>query len=150
FPCPRPLTEPAEVDGQTVTAEEFVNDGEYLLGTAATASKFAAPLARLVDLCRDYSLSGTLEPAPPWLGGWEHDDARPWPTPDDLDVDLNLFPDPAWLTDIATSVGGMLRECRLPKVIGHVDWHPGNFGWREGALHVVHDWDSLALLPEAA
>src|SRR5262249_50682329 len=38
---------------------------------------------------------------------------------------------------------------RAPAVVGHVDWWVGNLRWRDGELHVVHDWDSLASQPEA-
>ena len=33
---------------------------------------------------------------------------------------------------------------------GHADYEAQNIRWQSGEAHVVHDWDSLAWLPEAA
>ncbi len=35
-------------------------------------------------------------------------------------------------------------------MLGHADWEAQNIRWQNGEAHVVHDWDSLAWLPEAA
>jgi Ser/Thr protein kinase RdoA (MazF antagonist) len=131
-----------------ITAEELVDGGEYVEGTSETAHLFAAPLARLVSDCTSYHILGTLLPAPPWLG-WNHGGAGIWPAPDDLDVDLNDYTHPH-LDSIAERVGRLLCDSPLPPVIGHADWHPGNLRWDGNRLAVAYDWDSLALLPEAA
>lgn len=43
-----------------------------------------------------------------------------------------------------------LRQADLPSVIGHADWEAQNLRWHGSEPHAVHDWDSLAWLPEAA
>src|SRR4029077_15490293 len=40
FPCPEPLAPPTSVDGEIITAEDFVETGEYIEGTVSTAMKF--------------------------------------------------------------------------------------------------------------
>ena len=45
--------------------------------------------------------------------------------------------------------GGSTRA-PLPLVIGHADWEAQNLRWDGEAIHTIHDWDSLAALPEAA
>ncbi len=51
---------------------------------------------------------------------------------------------------MARRVASVLNASTLPDVVGHADWTATNVEWRDGDLHVVHDWDSLAYLPEAA
>jgi hypothetical protein len=53
---------------------------------------------------------------------------------------------PAWIEDATRR----LQASDLPPVLGHADWEAQNIRWRHGEAHVVHDWDSLAWLPEAA
>ena len=57
---------------------------------------------------------------------------------------------PAWIEDTTRRVQAKLAECNLPPVLGHADWEAQNMRWRDGEPHAVHDWDSLAWLPEAA
>jgi hypothetical protein len=47
-------------------------------------------------------------------------------------------------------VRAKLAGCRLPPVLGHADWEAQNIRWLGNAPVAVHDWDSLAWLPEAA
>jgi hypothetical protein len=150
YACPKPLGEPSIVGGRLLTAEELVHGGDAVEGSVATAPQYAAALREQVRLCERYRIETTLAPAPPWLGGWEHDGAGLWPHPDDLDADLNEHTGPAWLDDIARRVKPLLRASSLQRVIGHADWHSGNLRWADGGLHVAYDWDSLAYLPEAA
>ena len=65
-------------------------------------------------------------------------------------IDLNAHAEPSWLVDIVTRVRTRLRVSTLPSVIGHIDWGPQHVRWRDGQIHVVHDWDSVCALPEAA
>jgi hypothetical protein len=147
FPCPLPLAGPTMINGRLLTAETYVAPGERLDGDSA-ASKFADALWRLLSLTRGMEPRLSLEPAPPWLGGWQHDGPGLWPAADDLPDDLNAIDTP-WLDDIARRVASVLSTTTLPRIIGHVDWTATNLEWRDGELHVVHDWDSLAYLPEA-
>jgi len=90
-----------------------------------------------------------LEPAPAWVH-WDHSEAGTWPAPDDLAVDLNAHAGPGWLEAIGERVSRRLLRCRLPPVVGHVDWESHNLAWRNGKPVAVHDWDSVAARPEAA
>jgi hypothetical protein len=56
---------------------------------------------------------------------------------------------PAWIEDTTRRVQAKLSRCELPPVLGHADWEAQNMRWLNGAPHAVHDWDSLAWLPEA-
>ena len=51
---------------------------------------------------------------------------------------------------MAAAAGRRLRGSPLPRVVGHVDWEPPNLGWTGPVIIAVYDWDSLAVLPEAA
>jgi Ser/Thr protein kinase RdoA (MazF antagonist) len=147
FPCPQPLAGPTLHNGLLITAETFIEPGEKLTGTDA-APKFAAALWRLLSLTQGVAPRLPLEPPPPWLGGWQHDGPVLWPPADDLPDDLNAIDTP-WLDGLARRAATLLRATPLPRVIGHADWTAGNLEWRDGELHAVHDWDSLAYLPEA-
>ena len=147
FPCPQPLAGPTLINGRLLTAETYVAAGERLDGPDA-APKFAEAFWRLMALTRGVEPRLSLDPPPPWLGGWEHDGSGVWPPADDLPDDLNAIDTP-WLDNAARRVASVLRATTLPCVIGHADWWPDNIEWRNGELHVVHDWDSLAYLPEA-
>src|SRR5437868_2173070 len=57
---------------------------------------------------------------------------------------------PAWIDDTIRRVQAKLAGCDLPHVLGHADWEAQNVRWRHGEAYAVHDWDSLAWLPEAA
>jgi hypothetical protein len=147
FPCPMPLAGPTLARGRLLTAETYVAPGERLDGPDA-ALKFAEALWRLLSLTQGLEPRLSLEPAPPWLGGWQHPEPVVWPPADDLPDDLNAIDTP-WLDDIARRVTLVLKATTLPRVISHADWTATNIEWHDGELHVVHDWDSLAYLPEA-
>ncbi len=57
---------------------------------------------------------------------------------------------PAWIEDTGQRVRAKLARCRLPPVLGHADWEAQNIRWLRGEPLAVHDWDSLAWLPEVA
>ena len=63
--------------------------------------------------------------------------------------DLNAIDTPL-VDDVARRVAVVLKATTLPRIVGHADWTATNLEWRDGELYVVHDWDSLAYLPEAA
>jgi hypothetical protein len=96
----------------------------------ATAGRFAALLAELVDAASEHPVAPPL-PNPPWVR-WE--DAQPASPVD----------------DVALRVRARLGAAGLPCVIGHADWDTQNLRWHGTQPHAVHDWDSLAFQPEAA
>ncbi|WP_326594903.1 hypothetical protein [Streptomyces sp. NBC_01803] len=149
FPCPRPLVRPTGLNDLEATAEELVPGGTLLADHPDAPELFAAALARLVAAAPAVTAVDTLAPAPPWIG-WDHDDSRPWPWPDDMDIDLNDLPEPAWLARTARRVRARLADSDLPDVVGHGDFESQNTRWSGRELHAVHDWDSAVARPEAA
>src|SRR6201995_73222 len=57
---------------------------------------------------------------------------------------------PAYLAEVAGRARGRLLAAGLPCVLGHADFEAQNLRWHGDQLWAVHDWDSLAWLPEAA
>ena len=135
--------------GLAVTAEEYVPGGAPLEPGPDSPQLFAEALATLVRLAPAPATVGALDPPPPWVG-WGHVQSGTWPFPDDLDVDLNKHPGPAWLDEVAERARHRLQAHALPLVIGHADWESQNMRWSDRRLRVVHDWDSVVSMPEAA
>jgi hypothetical protein len=149
FPCPQPLAGPAPLGARSATAESFLPGGAQLAWGPDAPTRFAAPLAELVRRATPIAASSALAPAPPWVG-WDHDQGRIWPRPDDRVADLNAQPGPAWLDDLGQRVRRRLAEDQGAVVMGHADWESQNLRWHGRHLFVVHDWDSLAARSEAA
>jgi hypothetical protein len=138
FPCPMPLTEAIFDDGIAVHAELFVGGGEVDFGdTPAAAARSAVLLADLVRRLASVVLDPPL-PNPEWVR---------W---DELPEQRVSSAVPAWIEDTTRRVQTKLAGSKLQPVLGHADWLAENIRWRNGEPHVVHDWDSLAWLPEAA
>lgn len=148
FPCPRPLAGPADFEGRTATAEEYVPGGALLERDAQSPTKFAELLWQLVDRCAQVAVDDTLNPPPPWVA-WDHKQPGIWPLGDDGERDLNAHPEPRWLNEIGERTRTILNAFHAPPVIGHVDWESQNIRWKDGRALVVHDWDSTAARPEA-
>lgn len=149
FPCPELLAGPDPVGPLMVSAERLIEGADPVSPTAATIPAHASLLQRLVASAPAAADLPGLEPAPSWVG-WDHKGAGLWPAPDDLDVDLNLPRGPAWIEEIGGRVRALLRTDRHPGVIGHVDWEAHNLAWQSGEPRAVHDWDSIAIRPDAA
>jgi aminoglycoside phosphotransferase (APT) family kinase protein len=90
----------------------------------------------------------SLYPPPPWAG-WDDALARPWPAPDE-GAELNKHPSIEPLRGLAVALNEQLRDVQLARRVGHVDFYQGNLRWQGNDLLALHDWDSLAVLPEAA
>ena len=104
--------------------------------TPEAAAKSGRLLADLVRRLATLDLDPPL-PNPEWVR-W---DARP---------ERQAAAAVPWIDDAIRRVQAKLAGCDLPHVLGHADWEAQNIRWRSGEVHVVHDWDSLAWLPEAA
>ena len=138
FPCPPPLTDVLFDGGVATHAELFVGGGEREVHeTPAAAARSAAVLADLVGRLSVLHLDPPL-PNPEWVR-W---DAA-------LPVRHRAMAAPAWLEDTSCRVQAKLAACLLSPVLGHADWEAQNMVWQEGKPLAVHDWDSLAFLPEA-
>jgi len=149
FPCPEPLAGPSPFDdGRVATAEAWVPDGDPP-PDPVPATACAELLRRLVALAPPPDVVTALAPAPPWAG-CDHGGPGLWPWPDDLVIDMNDHPGPAWIDDAAAEVAAVLAADAGTPVVGHVDFEANNLGWRDGRPVVVHDWDSAAIRTEAA
>jgi hypothetical protein len=138
FPCPMPVTDVIFDGDIAVHAERFVGGGEVLTEvTAEVAARSAELLADLIRLASTFDLEPPL-PNPQWVR-W---DALP-----ERQAKAAL---PAWIEETTTRVHARLAECELPPTLGHADWEAQNMHWQHGETLAVHDWDSLAWLPEAA
>jgi hypothetical protein len=138
FPCPLPLTGVTFGEGLAVHAEQLVGGGE--LDTAdspAAAERSAALLAELVSRLSVLELDPPI-PNPEWVR---------WDAPPERQAVSGV---PDWLEETSRRVRAKLNGSALPSVLGHADWEAQNMRWQGGEPLAVHDWDSLAWLPEAA
>jgi hypothetical protein len=147
LPCARPLTGVTFAEGTALHAEEWRPGGEVRLGNdEATAAVFGRLFARVQSFTG--VLTGTSPlPNPSWVR-WDADVAFPqlWWQQDW--VRTAPMPEIVWWT--ADRLRARLRATDLEPTLGHADWETQNIRWRDGEVFVVHDWDSLARLPEAA
>jgi Ser/Thr protein kinase RdoA (MazF antagonist) len=152
FPCPRPLVDPAPLGAFVASAEELVEGGTVRAGASAPTRASAELLARMVRDAPALPDAGDLTPPPPWAR-WHHDGAGRWPARDDpTEVDLGATADPRWLARPVDRAAARLAAAAPDAglVAGHADWEAQNLRWNDGTPHVVHDWDSVSALPEAA
>jgi hypothetical protein len=137
FACPMPLTDVTFCSGLAVHAEAFVGGGEVETGDSPAAAERSAVL--LADLVRRLARSAVDPPLPnpEWLR---------WDSLRERQASSEV---PAWIEDTSRRVRAKLSELRLPPVLGHADWEAQNMRWAHDTPVAVHDWDSLAWLPEA-
>ena len=140
YPCARPLTGAAIVDGLTVHAEELRDPGDRMRGDdLRTARAFAVAFADLrnrLDRLAVVAEPGVLT-APAWVGWWRQ---RAWSPSARV---------PAAVFAAADRVRARLARYDGPSVVGHADWESQNLRWTGDRLAIAYDWDSLAWLPEA-
>jgi Phosphotransferase enzyme family len=138
FPCPLPLTPAGFADGFAVHAERFIRGGEPdREDTPAAAARSAALLADLVGRLSVTEIDPPL-PNPEWVR---------WDLPPERQAASAV---PKWIEETSRRVQAKLVGSELPPVLGHADWEAQNMRWQRGKPLAVHDWDSLAWLPEAA
>ncbi|MEV6416855.1 hypothetical protein [Kribbella sp. NPDC051718] len=150
FPCARPLTEATYLDDLAVHAEEWRPGGDMLRGDSpALAEQSARLYAQLAAIVADLQLAPPL-PNPEWVN-WNHSGPGIWP-PNELHDNRPLATRlPPALVAIATRARARLAEAdQLPGILGHADWETQNLRWDSAGPYAVHDWDSIAWLPEAA
>lgn len=150
FPCARPLTSATAVDGMVIHGEEWRPGGEIMREDDAEAARRSAVL--LADLMS--RLAGVDVSMPPlpnveWLR-WDHDGPGLFPPNERHDARAASRTLPSLIDTTARRARARLLRARLPCIIGHADWEAQNIRWRGVEAHAVHDWDSLAWLPEAA
>ncbi|MDX6260330.1 MAG: hypothetical protein QOH84_2018 [Kribbellaceae bacterium] len=150
FPCARPLSDVTSVDDLAVHAEEWRPGGEMIRGdSTAIAERSAKLYAQLGAIIEALPLPPPL-PNPEWVN-WAHTGPGRWP-PNDLHDTRPLANQlPPELVQIATRTHARLTApTDLPRVLNHADWESQNLRWTADSPHAVHDWDSIAWLPEAA
>jgi hypothetical protein len=146
FPAAAPLTGITVHKGIARHAEQWRPGGDIDLGDdMATAERFARLLARMITLAADIEVGGSAPgavtpplPNPEWVR-WESE----YPPEPGLVL-------PGYLTDAFERIRVRMSAMFLPRVLGHADWESQNLRWHGTEPYVVHDWDSLAWLPEAA
>jgi hypothetical protein len=151
LPCSRPLTGAKVVDGFAVHAEEWRPGGEIESGTDVGAAERSARLyAAVTGVTSRLKLPPPL-PNPEWVR-WEHDGPGHWPPNELHDHRPRADSLPSDLVAIAARARKrLLASSRtLQHMLGHADWEAQNLRWNGSEPHVVHDWDSVAWLPEAA
>jgi hypothetical protein len=150
FPCARPLTDVTYFDGLAVHAEQWRPGGDMLRGDSpAIAERSAGLYAQLGVIVEGLRLTPPL-PNPEWVN-WEHDGTGIWPPNERHDDRPRATQLPPALVVIASRARARLAKSgHLPRVLGHADWEAQNLRWNADGPHAVHDWDSIAWLPEAS
>jgi hypothetical protein len=151
MPVARPLTRARYFDGLAVHAEEWRPGGEMRRGDDEEHARASGRWLRyFTELTESYL--GTVEPPltnPVWVD-WYRGTGL-WPSYDAFDVRALTVPMPAELDAIRRRARLRLTGTELPEILGHADWETQNLRWSSKEyIHTVHDWDSLAWLPEAA
>ena len=148
YPAPEPLAGPDVVEGLALTAEAYMGAGARLRSGPELAKLSAAGLHGFLGVAAGYDGPVDLGEPVPWAG-WEHAEPGLWPAPDDVDVDLNDYDD-GFLDEIGARTRERLLRDKGERILGHADWWNPNLSWLDGKLYCVFDWDSLAVLSEAA
>jgi hypothetical protein len=148
FPCPEPLTRAVPFADWLATAERYVPCDAGLPTSGRSATAFAEPFARLIELAPLAGDVPDLRPSPAWTA-WCHEEGGLWPWPDDRDIDLNAVDGPSWVDDAGRSARDRLGAGVAETMIGHGDWYAGNLCFTGDQLMVAHDWDSVIAESEA-
>jgi hypothetical protein len=145
-PAPMPLAGPIALGDGWLTIEEL-RAGDPADGyDPAVRQRMAAALHDLVDAARPLAGDRRLGP---WLGEAVIDGL--WPQPHDLRFDLpGTGAGAAWIDDAARRARGVLMASPAPEVVGHLDWRVQNLAFARDGVSAIYDWDSIALVAEAA
>jgi hypothetical protein len=146
---PAPVGGVRRVDGRGVSVERLVPGGETLGPRPGAASAFARVLRGILRAAPDAAEFPELrEGTPPWVD-WAHDGASIWPARDTPGGDIRV-PGPPDVDDLGAAARAVLRDLDRPGIITHADFEDQNLRWQSDQILVIHDWDSLAVLPECA
>jgi hypothetical protein len=150
LPCATPLTEVSMVDGLAVHAEQWLPGGEIDRGADVDAAERSAHLYAACTAVTSRLRFPPPLPNPEWVH-WNHDGPGEWPPNELHDRRPGADSLPEALVDVAARARKrLLASGSLRQVLGHADWEAQNLRWDQTTPYVVHDWDSVAWLPEAA
>jgi hypothetical protein len=145
-PAPLPLAGPVRLGRGWLTVEEFLGGDSGVGYDPAVRRAMAAALHAFVQPALPPERSDGIGswPGEPVIGGL-------WPEPHDLRFDLpGTTAGAEWIDDAARAARATLTSTALPKVVGHLDWRVQNLAFAGNSVCAIYDWDSVALVPEAA
>ncbi|MGZ4382485.1 MAG: hypothetical protein ACXVZN_13265 [Gaiellaceae bacterium] len=148
FPCPRPLTQVTVIGNLAVHAEEWRPGGEMIRDDGPEAAARSARLLGDLMTRLQIVVAGPPLPNPEWVR-WDHDGPGLFPPNPRHDPLAAKTPLPAVIEETARRVRARMQGTNLTQVVGHADWEAQNLRWAGAEPYAVHDWDSLAWLPEA-
>lgn len=146
YPAPEPLTPATAIDDWLVSIETYVPDGAMFVAGPDMAERFAQEYARFMTFVPDASDIGAIAPLP-WVASGSGG-SQLWPTPNEVDADLNAIDGPLWVDEAARFAKQRIARHDGAIVVGHGDWSCHNLQWRDRELYAVHDWDSIVTEPE--
>ncbi|QNE21892.1 hypothetical protein F1D05_33235 [Kribbella qitaiheensis] len=133
-----------------VHAEEWRPGGEIERDTGVAAAERSARLYAAVSAITNGLRLPPPLPNPEWVH-WDHDGPGHWPPNPRHDhrPGADSLP-PDLLAIAARTRKRLLASTSMPHVLGHADWEAQNLRWQGNEPHTIHDWDSMAFLPESA
>jgi hypothetical protein len=142
FPCPRPLLGPVPFGAGLATVEELLDQGEEC--DAHQPSLRPAMAKLLHDLvCVAGSPPSGMRPGFLQM----HNDLYPRPHHRSYDFERTAV-GAEWIDRRAAEALAVLREARMPEVVGHHDWATKHLRWNGDQVVAVYDWDSLGVAAE--
>ena len=150
FPCAKPLTDVSFNQGLAIHAEQWHPGGEMLRGDdPSVAAAYAHLYSQLMAITESISLPPPL-PNPEWVH-WDHEGEGFFAPNSRHDAQSARVRLPEELIQVAARARRRLLSGKdFLRVLGHADWEAQNLRWQGTEPYAVHDWDSVAWLPEAA
>jgi hypothetical protein len=145
-PAPAPLAGPLVLGNGWLTVEEHRGGASADGYDPAVRFCMARALHDLVDAGRAHA--GRID-----IGSWLREPVVDdlWPEPHDLRFDfVRSAVGGEWIDAPARAARATLVATGQPKVVGHLDWRVQNLAFDADRVCAIYDWDSVALVPEAA
>jgi hypothetical protein len=145
-PAPAPLAGPLPLGHGWLTIEGHLGGDSAVGYDPAVRRSMATALHHFVHAALPHARSDAIGT---WLAEAVIDGL--WPEPHDLRFDLPATTAGAeWIDDAARAARAALRATAFPNVVGHLDWRVQNLAFADTRVSAIYDWDSVALVPEAA
>jgi hypothetical protein len=142
FPCPEPMRRPLPFGRTLATVEAFIDDGKYVdAHDPEIRRQMARALAWMIEL------SAEVPDVEELSRGWKlPPDWGLWPVPHNALFDFEATAAGAeWIDEIAGKAKKILDNSPSRMVVGHADWSAKHFRFRDGAIRMIYDWDSIRL-----